>query len=376
MPKKRVLIITNFIGMSPFVGSLTKHLADRSIQVDVIDTGKWHFYRNNVIEKNRPFYANAFRIPVIGYFLMLSHLSVLIRRNKNYDAVDILYLQPYVRRFGEYLSKHNKRLMVSYAGSDFYRVPDIIKQKVTALLDKCSAITFGNYQMADEFNKYYNNKYKTKLFTADFGIDIIPILDKNNNTTSKAVFRKNNNINDGDIIITIGYNGHDEQQHIKIIEKLKQIRRDNLFLLILFTYGGTQEYMNRVKEVLESNNFRYKMFTKYLPDRDIADIRLNSDIVINMQLSDQASSSLLEHLYCGNIVLVGEWLPYKFWDDMGVYYHKINENNIADKLAKVIEHFKEEKAKCENNHISIGKVFSWEKQIELWLHAFKFDDAV
>jgi hypothetical protein len=374
MPKKRVLIITNFIGMSPFVGSLTRRLVNEDIEVDVIDTGKWCFYRNNEIKKGPPFYTAAFKIPILGHFLMLCHLSILIRQKKNYDVVNILYLQPQLRKFARYLSKHNKRLMVSYAGSDFYRISERVKEKVEILLERCNAITFGNYQMAEDFNEYYRNKYKTKIYSADFGMDILPMLDKNNNAVSKSTFRKNNGINKDDIIITIGYNGHDEQQHIKIIEKLKQINRDNIFLLIPFTYGGTPEYLQQVNELLVKSKFRFRIFTKYLPDEDIADIRINSDIAINIQFSDQSCLSLLEHLYCGGVVLIAEWLPYKFWDDMGVYYHKVNENNLTDKLAMVITNIKEEKVKCGNNGTFIKKIFSWEHQIKLWLQAFQFED--
>jgi hypothetical protein len=374
MPKKRVLFITNFIGMSPFIASLTRQLINEGIEVDVIDTGAWHFYRNNEVSKTAPFYASLFKMPILGHFLMLLHLSILIRKHKNYDAVDVLYLQPQLRRFGKYLSKHNNRLMVSYAGSDFYRVSERIKIKTEVILEKCDAITFGNYQMADDFNEYYRDKYKAKIYSADFGMDILPILDKNKNASSKARFRNNNGINEDDIIITIGYNGHDEQQHIKIIESIKTFRTDKIFLLVPFTYGGTQEYLNKVLALLAESKFRFKIFTKYLPDEDIADIRINTDIAINIQFSDQGSSSLLEHIYSGSIVLAAEWLPYKFWDDMGVYYHRVNENNLVDKLGMIIMNIKEEQVKCRNNNTFIGNIFTWKHQVKLWLNAFQFEN--
>jgi hypothetical protein len=175
------------------------------------------------------------------------------------------------------------------------------------------------------------------------------------------------------ITITIGYSGSKEQQHIRIIKSiLEMLILNNIYVLLPFTYSNHDpEYMARTIEILESNNISYRIFNDLLDDEEISELRLLSDITINMQTTDQASASLTEYAEAGNIMLIADWLPYKFWDDNKLFYYKVNFENLGEKLQEVILNVTDEKKKFSNNREIIYRNLSWKFTKSKFLEYFK-----
>jgi hypothetical protein len=181
----------------------------------------------------------------------------------------------------------------------------------------------------------------------------------------KEISKMNVSLRSDKIRITIGYNCSVAQQHLKVLNSISTVLndyRESIQLYFPMTYNGNASYLNQIKEYVSFLNITASYYENKLSDIEIAHIKLNSDIVINMQTSDQASASLFEYIAAGNIMIVGDWLSYTFWDDNTIHYHKVSFGNLEETLNYIIKNFKEEKEKSSRNISNAIKAFSWEFQ--------------
>src|SRR3989304_10346614 len=101
---------------------------------------------------------------------------------------------------------------------------------------------------------------------------------------------------------------------------------------------------------MNESNLNYKIMKSMLNIEDIARLRLIANIVLNIQTTDQLSASVQEHLFAGNIVIVGKWLPYDIYDEMGIFFVRAGDlNTLGKKLVDCIINHDEMVKKCINN---------------------------
>ena len=359
--------------MSPFIGSIVSQLESKGIKADVLDTAEWNLYKKGYISKK--LISKNIKIRYIQKFIKIIKLSLSLNQLQKYDTIVIFYLQDWIKYCAFLLKKKTKNIIISYAGSDYYRVSDKKKRSQKKLINHCTRIIFNNKSTKDSFLEFHENEYHNKVKLTGLGIDLLPLIDKNLNNYNINLIRKKFLIPDDSIIITIGYSASEAQQHKEVFKLINNIPTKNkLFILLPLTYGGNIMYKNDLIERLEKNKIQFYAFTNYLSNEELAEIRAVSDITINMQTSDQASHSLLEHLFAQDIVLVGEWLPYTFWDEMGVYYHKVNKNNLLDTLAYIIENLNDVKQLCLPNKDKVEKEWLWDYRIDRWINALNLNN--
>lgn len=170
-------------------------------------------------------------------------------------------------------------------------------------------------------------------------------------------------------IVTLGYNGSKGQNHVKILDAIDSISaklKENIYLLLPLTYGATEEYLREVEGKVKSLNVPYTIYAERIPAEDIAKIRLVSDIVVNMQDTDAFSGSLQDHLYCNNVLIIGDWLNYIALDNVGMFYIKTSYEELAGKLASVLSDLYAYKNLAVSNHNKMKNLTSWEDVIPQW----------
>ncbi len=121
-----------------------------------------------------------------------------------------------------------------------------------------------------------------------------------------------------------------------------------------------------------ATNTNYEVSLVVADDKgdDNANIKLCSDVMINILQTDSFSGSMQEFLYANNIVITGSWLPYKLFDELGVYYHKIDSAEmLAGKLTEVLSNLNKEKT-MQNVQI-INSLSSWGNNIQNWIKAYE-----
>lgn len=178
----------------------------------------------------------------------------------------------------------------------------------------------------------------------------------------------------GKLMVTCGYNGREMQQHLLIIDAIDKLPKDlkqKLFLFLPMTYLLKDDYYTQVLERIKQIGVPYQIQRERLSLEQNLTMRMKTDIVINIQKHDGLASSLQEHLYCGNVLIAGEWLPYRIFLDNGVFYIKSSLDNLCNNIKDVIEHYSEYKQKCMNNRENLYKITSWEAVIPQWIKFYK-----
>ena len=174
---------------------------------------------------------------------------------------------------------------------------------------------------------------------------------------------------EGKLIITCGYNGRRMQQHLVILEaidKLPDNLKQRIFLFLPMTYKLAEEHYNEVYEKLEDMGIPYQIQKERLSLEQNLTMRMKTNIVVNIQKTDALSGSLQEHLYCSNVLIVGDWLPYEILSENGVFFIKTSLDTLSINIKEAIIHYDKYKKKCNNNRTNLYNLTSWKAILPQW----------
>jgi len=321
------------------------------------------FLRNSVFGK----------IPKLRGLIRLKKNRNYIMQHESYDVCHIHFVSSYLSFLANTFAKKCNHIICSVWGSDFYRSSSSIRRLQERLYKISNVITFANEKSMMEFDEYYNKRYSSKLRICRFGLAPLEVL--RDLELNQRECRKLLGLPEDSFIITVGYNNNPAQQHIKILNSIEKHKREipkNVFLVLPMTYGATEEYRNTVRKHLEQHGFRYRIFDKFMPDEEMAMLRKASDLMIQVQITDQFSGSMQEHLYTENIVITGDWLPYGILDEKGVFMLKVSSvEEVGEKLVYALNNLDSLKEKCKKNPEIIWELSRWEKNIQSWIDIYE-----
>jgi hypothetical protein len=289
----------------------------------------------------------------------------LIKDLSKYDYVHIHYMSV----DHTYLANQFKTTpkIITIWGSDYYRSDVKQKEKLIKACKKADTITFTNKLTKQEFEKSFEWD-KDNIKICRFGLAPLEILENlyESRIKSKELLGWDKN----KTAITVGYNLSEGQQHIEILQqllKLKEYKQD-IELILPITYGGSKDYKKRLLTLLDELDYSYKYYDEFLDDITVCRIRNASEIMIQLQTTDQFSGSMQEYLFTRNVVITGSWLPYKTMKDIGIKYIEIdNVSELAYSLSKVITNFNDYYSDTERNPEAVLKLSSWQLNIKDWL---------
>jgi len=379
LPKdKKVLILSNSDMI--FHRELKERLIEEGINVVTMITNS-NSHNGNIssdIKININGLAN--KIPKFRALLRLIKSAYFLITEK-YDILNLHYVSYYNSKLILFLKKigllKNVKIVLTFYGSDFYRISDKKKKKLKPVLKGADKINFTNEITKNEFDKYYNGRFSKKLYAVSFGLNNLNEIKKAKNNISKSEIKNEYNIPRNKIVIACGYNAIKEQQHEKIIEELSKLTsrvKSKITLFFLMSYGKEKEKrICKVRKKLQNSDLDFIILDKYLRGRELAKIRILPDIMINMQTTDQFSGSMQEHIFAGNYVITGSWLPY------GVFIEKGIELITVDSFIKLKEQVEvlindiennAKKEKLKKNKDIIWQLSSWENNINKWIDLY------
>ena len=353
---KKILIIYEPQTHIELISRLLDNMKSEGLHIDAFNL-RYQFFHSkrkmpllvrllSSIPKNR---TTIFILRNLCYKLILKAVQ------KDYDVLDIhFFSRPYVR----FLKAYKKPYKLTIWGSDFYRENFLWNEKKRVVYKAASVIQVETITVKKDLIKY-ESSLSNKIMVCNFGVDILDEIEKNKNSKyiNKLIPNKKNQI-----VVTCGYNGGIAQQHIKILDQLNKLDAEikgKLFLCIPATYGLSSSYAEEIENVLKSMAIDYCIIKNRLSEHEIAKLRLETDVVINMQTSDSLSSSLLEHLFAGNVLLLGEWLPTDTYNNYDIYYHTVNEDNLTKKMSYVVQNLSAEKERSQGNYEKIKSFATW-----------------
>lgn len=382
--KTKVLIIGDV--NHTLIKELVENIQDNNtISIDILTLSgayeKHHKYFRRLYSISMPTVNNKNRLQKrIFQYYYLNVIKDVISQLEDYDVIHIHYVNPMYRFLINNLKKKTSKLYVTLWGSDYYRISDVKKRQLKSLYDKVDKITFTNKSMEKEFLDYYND-YFEKVEVHRFGLKTLDEIKKLHSDTrieeKKREFKEKYNIPEKKYIVTCGYNASPGQQYeemIKALEKIKDKKLKNLVFLFPMSYGD-DAYRNKVINLLGKSKINSRVLLEYFENEETALFRMISDIMINVQVTDQLSGSMQETLFAGNIVINGSWLPYGILKNKKIYFEEVDKiDQLSDKIEYCIENIETLKKKNINNARGIWSISSWEKNRQSWNYLYRGEE--
>lgn len=367
------------VGMSNrnFLPDLQQNLPKQNFTADLLDLLEGHFIDSN---QNKTLFGrkietkNFLKKNLQLYFNFRKAFSLLRQRQTHYRVCNIHFLDVRYFFFKRKLLKLSDKLVVSTYGSDFYKYSKYaFLQK--PFYKKASRITFANDVTKATFDKFFQGIYSYKLSRCRFGLSLLPLIKKVQESNDiKNKVRNDLSFPHDKIIITIGYNSSPNNQHVKIIDELVRLTtelKEKIFLVFPMTYGGFIQNINEVESLMDKTGIPYGTLKKYLNTEELVSLRLSSDIMINMPVSDQLSATMCEYLYTRNWVITAKWLPYESIDQTEVNYDRLESfDQLTSRLEEILLNFTHFRTLTESNPGKIWNFSSWDENINAWIEVY------
>ncbi|MFA5233469.1 MAG: glycosyltransferase [Sulfurimonas sp.] len=370
----RILLIGN--PYSIFIVQLIQNLKniDSSLQIDVLELG----------ESQKTFESSADQIislvrkksnnNLIDFFFKIFYFfykKIQLKKIPTYDVVNIHSYSKGINRYWHEIKKIAPFRIITFWGSDFYRVSTHTKELYRDALKETTYITFTNIGMKKDVYQYYQD-FQDKMRVCSFGLETLEWI-KKTSAADVDIFKKKFNMPEK-IIITCGYASSHSQRHLIIIDqvcKLDVSILEKCFFIFPMGYGD-MAYKQTVEQKLKKTSLNYLVLSDFFSPSEIAKLRLSSNIMINILETDQFSGSMQEALFANNIVVSGTWLPYEILYQEGIVMQTISEpSELRDKLQYIISNLPKLQVNLSQNQAAIWKFSSWEHNAPKWLSLYK-----
>lgn len=305
--------------------------ASVSLQCDPGAQGKYFdYYLENQVEIIAPYKVSPLimRIPKIRTrYCLFEKKHALAKYCGKFDKIIVLYVTPYALKCAKMLSNEKTDIYAAFIGSDILRItPKNTKQLISIMKSGKIKVVCESKQTGAMFTKKVGNKITLSPEIIYIGNSQLSYID-NWETKGITFCKEKFDIDPTKITICVGYNANSAQQHNKVIEQLGKLsdeQKRKICVLLPVAYGGTQEYLNIVKQCLIENGLTHRILTEYLNPSDVAALRVATDVFINAQTTDSLSASLKECFYAGATIISASWLEYRELTDWKLPYIKFS----------------------------------------------------
>lgn len=301
----------------------------------------------------------------------------VMRKLPQFDIIHSLWMEKPWGWHVRTLKSKAKFWLCSVGGSDLYRDSrkKVCKAYQLNILNHSDWFSSENDETKKEFIRTYGKKYDAIPHTINrFGVDIFDAIEerKKKKRSQKRTF----DIPMDKIVVCCGYNANPAHQHLKMISSFSRLPRDiinKLFFVFPMTYSAVENgYIAKVQSAIQEVTDKFIIIEDYMNTEEMAELVQESDIMIHVQTTDQMSSTMLAHMYNGNVVIAGAWLPYYSLREQGVYFVDVNEVDELDKvLADVTENYDAYKKECANNENLVYSMSSWNVCVKEWIATYE-----
>ncbi len=356
---KKVLIFCTFF--STYAKQLIENISDRydDVEFSILTNAETYKYQ-----------IKSDQLKHIYCFRTMCDLKTILEQLPVYDAMQLLWIEREWACFYQLIRMKTRRLNLNVGGSDFYRTDMAEKDFKKNLIACADGITAETEGTVAEFSAYYGKEAANKTDLLPFGIEVLERIDERR-AISKQLLRKKYHIPQGRIIVTCGHNANSEHQHGKLIDALNHLREEikkQIVCVFPMTYPeGCGVYINRIEERLKETGLTYVILREFMDFQQMAEYALISDIMLHVQRTDQLSSTMLEEMYAGSVVLAGKWLPYESLHRMGIFFLDVESvMDITQTVEMVVLNIEEYQKRCKGNRDIIHNHSSWDILASRW----------
>lgn len=372
---KKILIIYPYNNHINLANIFTQKLYDKGVDVDAICLSgchitkhtriQWGWIADFVVKQSQ---KNSF---ISKFFRRVFFMSTIYRILRKYDLIDFHAFVDFDIKLVKYCQKRHIEYDITFWGSDLMRADEIKINRMISGFDGCRCIK-SSHNLYEDFVSKYGNKYDTKYEIVYFGNNDYDEIDALSIEESQSITSKLYD-NTSKTIVICGYNGSIYQNHklmIQAFQNLYDKYSSSVHLVFPMTYGTQFEYINEIRGALKNSGYTFTILDYFLSNKEIAAIRKKADLVVNIQETDAFSGSLQDHLYCNEVLLIGEWLKYTLLERDNVFYLKTSLEDLTENIDDALRNLDEYKNKCENNHDKMKKMTSWNNVIDEWIVAY------
>lgn len=365
----KVLISYTTDGQIAIIKGLVESLADGGFYVLAWNRTTHRCFSNNEdVFKSNISFLTGLKIFPRYVMMLLYHIPLFLSyfTKKGLCGVDIFnfhFHDGLCDRLLPLLKKNNTKVIISIWGSDLYRISEKTKEKRQKVYPQIDLIHVESPGVKKDFLNTYRVD-EIKVISCNFGVYLFDNINRLRNDKDSIIEKMLPKEAKDKIIVTCGYNARRGQQHAIMIEQLKRLPEEykrRLFVVFPLTYTVSYDsFLNEIDDELKDFDIPYYCFREKLAVDDLAKLRILSDIVINIQISDALSSSLVEYFFAGNIMLLGDWLPYEFLkEDYNIHFIPIKTSNISEKVRYVVDNYMDEIEEANNNIEKTYRLSGW-----------------
>lgn len=298
-----------------------------------------------------------------------AELYGILKELPKYDAFQMLWIENIWVYFRKLIREKCGRLNLCVGGSDLYRARDAELVYKKALIDMADRISAETDETIAAFVKAYPSAAE-KMRWVNFGIETLEYV--NQDCLVKAWEKKKSLGISGDrTVILCGYNAGKAHQHLEMIHALDRLDasvKGRMVLVFPMTYPDNQEdYIACVKRELEKCGIDYRILTEYMNLQVMAEIEMMSDVLITVQKTDQLSSTMLETMYAGKVIIAGSWLPYGNLREKGLFFLSVDTiDGLAGAVSEVMADYKAYRGHCSENKSIVYALSSWNATADRW----------
>ncbi len=357
---------------SVYTNNLASNLIALDVEVELLDCKKLiHVdYVNNTKKKLNSILPNIDGIPKLTNINRKYALRRFINNLKTkYDICNIHSINTrYIPLLDSILSISNY-LVATVWGSDYFRASKKVRESHTAIYDLADRITFNNEEAEKDFQEFYRDKYRDKTCIYRFGLTILDAISKIKEEEKRDLSKEKMGFRRDDVIVTCGYNAKKSQQHEAVIRSISSVSSDlpgNVVFAFPITYGD-RELIPKIEKLLRSSEINYHVFKEFMSEEDVARLRLISDVMVHVQITDQLSGSMQEAMFAENLIITGDWLPYKIFESKGAVLFKVSSaDGVGPKIADCLKNYDDYKETCKLNQPVVSDMASWGKNARKW----------
>lgn len=297
----------------------------------------------------------------------------------HFDIIHTLWMESFWGWNAVSLKGKASYWLCSIGGSDLYRFSKIpieffLQKRIIKRADRFSS---ENEKTREFFYEVYGERYrKVPHDICRFGVDILDSIDKISENT-EYIMQVTRDFPKDKIVVLCGTNARVEHNHKEIIRAIQSMNyddREKCFFVFPMTYpSGCEEYISQIEDMIAQVTDSYVVLKRYMNVDEMAELAIATDVMIHVQTTDQLSSAMISHMYHGNLVIAGDWLPYESLRENGVYFHSIHSlEDLSDSLNDAISNLSFYKKKCSDNMKTIHGLSSWDVIAKDWYQLYNY----
>ena len=320
---------------------------------------------------NAVYYYNSsfsWHIPKLNGIINTVRLLFCLFRIKKVDIIHLQYISREMYFLLPLIKAKSRSLVITVWGSE---IGDSKKpsQLLIKIFNAADSITCSNNDYkAIIINLLKCNNNKVQIISDN--LNVLDDIDALKYLTKEEIKRELG-IPDNHLVICCGTNARKMQNHLSIIEEINKIYHllnQSIYLLFPMSYGDhDSQYMNQLEMKLNEYNLKHKILLDFMPEREVAKLRIISDILIQVQEHDQLSAAMLETLYARNLLITGSWLPYVVLEENDIFYFKIDKlEDLHTKVISCVNYYKDNFALTIENMQKVEKLIERTRIVQIW----------